>query len=86
MNSDFKRINWFVVLAGIFILIGHYLDVYVMVMPSTVGASWYIGFAEVGAFLFFGGLFMLYVFNTISKAPLLAKGDPYLEESKHFHY
>lgn len=33
MNSDFKRVNWFVVTAGIFILIGHYLDIYVMVMP-----------------------------------------------------
>lgn len=86
MNSDFKRINWFVVVAGIFILIGHYLDVYVMVMPATVGASWSIGFTEIGAFLFFAGLFILYVFNTISKAPLLAKGDPYLEESKRFHY
>ena len=86
MNSDFKRVNWFVVTAGIFILIGHYLDIYVMIMPATVGTSWFIGFPEIGAFMFFAGLFLLYVFNTMTKAPLLAKGDPFIGESKHFHY
>ncbi|PPK96957.1 MULTISPECIES: quinol:cytochrome C oxidoreductase [Nonlabens] len=86
MNSDFKRINWFVVTAGLFIIVGHYLDIYVMVMPSTVGESWFIGFPEIGSFLFFAGLFIFYVFHTISKAPLLVKGDPYVGESKHFHY
>jgi Ni/Fe-hydrogenase subunit HybB-like protein len=86
MNSDFKRVNWFVVTAGIFILIGHYVDIYVMIMPSTVGPSWFIGFPEIGAFMFFAGLFIWYIFHTISKAPLIPKGDPYLGESKHFHY
>jgi hypothetical protein len=86
MNSDFKRVNWFVVTAGLFIIIGHYLDIFVMIMPATVGESWFIGFPEIGAFLFFAGLFIFYIFHTISKAPLLPKGDPYLGESKHFHY
>jgi hypothetical protein len=86
MSSDFKRVNWFVVTAGIFILLGHYLDIYVMIMPSTVGISWFIGFPEIGAFMFFAGLFIWYIFHTISKAPLIPKGDPFLGESKHFHY
>ncbi|MDC1313253.1 quinol:cytochrome C oxidoreductase, partial [Flavobacteriaceae bacterium] len=33
MNSDYKRVNWFVVLTGIVILVGHYIDIFVMVMP-----------------------------------------------------
>ncbi|GAL00063.1 putative uncharacterized protein TTHA1760 [Nonlabens ulvanivorans] len=86
MNSDFKRVNWFVVTAGIFILLGHYLDIYVMVMPATVGESWFIGMPEIGSFMLFAGIFLLVIFNTISKAPLLAKGDPFIGESKHFHY
>ncbi len=86
MNSDFKRVNWFVVTAGLFIVIGHYLDIFVMVMPSTVGKSWFLGFPEIGAFLFFAGLFVFVIFNAISKTPLLAKGDPFMGESKHFHY
>jgi hypothetical protein len=86
MNSDFKRINWLVIGTGIIILIGHYIDVFVMVMPGTVGQSWFIGLPEIGALLFFFGLFVLVVFNSLAKAPLLAKGSPFIEESKHFHY
>ncbi len=86
MNSDFKRVNWFVVMAGIVILCGHYIDVYNMVMPATVGESWFIGISEISAVLLFLGLFLFVVFRALTKAPLLAKGNPYLEESKHFHY
>ncbi len=86
MNSDYKRVNWFVVMSGIIILIGHYLDIYNMVMPATVGESWFIGIAEIAALLFFGGLFIFIVFNALTKAPLLAKRNPYIKESKHFHY
>ncbi len=86
MNSDFKRKNWFVVTAGLFIILGHYLDVYVMIMPATVGKSWFIGLPEIGAFLFFAGLFIITVFLSLTKAPLSVKEDPYIGESKHFHY
>ncbi len=86
MNSDFKRVNWLVIGTGVLILAGHYIDVYVMVMPGTVGASWFIGIPEIGAMLFFFGLFTYIVFSSLTKAPLLAKGSPFLEESKHFHY
>ncbi len=86
MNSDYKRINWFVVMAGIVILFGHYIDIFNMIMPATVGDQWFIGTAEVGALCFFLGLFIFIVFSSLTKAPLLAKGDPYIEESKHFHY
>ena len=86
MNSDFKRVNWFVVMAGIVILCGHYIDVFNMIMPATVGESWFIGVSEISAVLLFLGLFLFVVFRALTKAPLLAKGNPYLEESKHFHY
>ena len=86
VNSDFKRVNWFVVMAGIVILCGHYVDIFNMVMPATVGKSWSIGITEISAVLMFLGLFLFVVFRALTKAPLLAKGNPYLEESKHFHY
>lgn len=86
MNSDYKRVNWFVVMTGIVILLGHYIDVFVMVMPATVGESWFIGLPEIGALLFFLGLFMLVVFTALTKAPLMVKRNPFIEESKHFHY
>lgn len=58
MNSDYKRINWFVVMTGIVILIGHYVDVFNMIMPATVGDQWFIGVAEIGSVLFFLGVYL----------------------------
>lgn len=86
MNSDFKRTNLFVIMGGIIILIGHYLDIFVMVMPATVGESWFIGISEISALLLFAGLFIFVVFRALTKVPLLPKGNPFIKESKHFHY
>ena len=86
MNSDYKRVNWFVIMAGIVILFGHYLDVYNMVMPATVGDQWHIGLPEIGGILFFGGLFVFWVFNALTKVPLQPKRNPLIEESRQFHY
>ena len=86
MNSDFKKTKFIVILTGIVIIIGHYIDVYNMIMPSAVGDLWSFGPAEIGGFMFFLGTFLYIVFRAISKAPILAKGDPFIEESKTFQY
>jgi len=86
MNSDYKRIPWFVVMTGIVILVGHYIDVFNMVMPATVGTSWAVGIPEIGAICFFFGLFVWVVFTALTKAPLLAKHNPFVKESKQYHY
>lgn len=86
LNTDFKRLSWIIVMAGIIILCGHYIDFYNMIMPATVGDQWFIGAGEIGAIMFFLGLFIFVVFTTLAKAPLLAKRNPLIEESKHFHY
>ncbi len=86
INTDFKRITWIIVMAGIVILAGHYIDFFNMIMPGTVGDSWFIGVSEISSVLFFLGLFIFTVFTALSKSPLLAKRNPFIEESKHFHY
>ena len=43
------------------------------------------GFLELGTMLGFLALFLYVVFNRLTKAPLLAKNDPYLAESLHHH-
>ena len=86
INTDFKRLSWIIVMAGIVILCGHYIDFFNMIMPATVGDRWFIGAGEIGAVLLFLGLFIFVVFTTLTKAPLLAKRNPLIEESKHFHY
>jgi len=86
MNSDYKRINWFVIMTGIVILSGHYMDVFNMIMPATVGDQWSIGIPEIGGILFFAGLFIFWVFRALTKAPLQPTRNPYIEESRQFHY
>jgi len=86
INTDFKRITWVLVMAGTVILLGHYIDFFNMIMPSSVGDQWFIGVSEIGSVLFFLGLFIFVVFTALTKAPLLPKRNPYIEESKHFHY
>jgi len=86
INTDFKRLSWIIVMAGIVILFGHYIDFFNMIMPATVGDQWFIGMPEIGSILFFLGLFIFVVFTALTKAPLEPKNNPYIEESKHFHY
>ena len=86
MNSDYKRVNWLIVMTGIVILFGHYLDFYNMIMPGTVGDQWFIGIPEMGGVLFFGGLFIYVVFKTLTKVSLEPSGDPLFKESEKFVY
>ena len=86
MNSDYKRIPWFIVMAGMIILVGHYMDVYNMIMPATVGDRWGFGLPEISALALFSGLFIILVFYSLSKAPLLEKRNPFIKESENFHY
>lgn len=84
MSRDSKRNFFFLMFVGTIIFIGHYLDVIMIVMPGTVGHEWTgLGWMELGSFLFFLGLFLYVVLNNLTKAPLLVKNHPFLEESLH---
>jgi hypothetical protein len=86
INSDFKSIPWFVIIGGIVILSGHYIDVFVMIMPATVGAQWGIGIPEISSILFFLGIFIYATFSAFAKANSIPTGNPFLKESEHYHY
>ena len=86
MNSDYKRIPWFVVIAAVFILVGHYIDIFLLVMPSTVGHNWGFGIPEIAAFLFFLGLFIFIVGTGLGKVSLRPKNDPFIRESENHHF
>ena len=86
INSDFKSIPWLVILGGIAILVGHYVDLFVMIMPGTVGGQWGFGIGEISGILFFIGLFIYATFSAFSKAEVLPKGNPFLHESETHHY
>jgi hypothetical protein len=83
MTRDSKRQMTFLRLVACVIIVGHWLDFYMMIMPGAVGEHGGFGLIEFGLIGVFAGVFMLVVGTTLSKAPLIAKNHPMLEESLH---
>ena len=85
MSRDAKRNNTRLIFVFIVILIGHWINSYLLVVPGTLNKHGHIGFTEIGMGLGFFGLFIFVVFNSLSKTPLETKNHPFLDESKHLH-
>ncbi|MBN4066010.1 quinol:cytochrome C oxidoreductase [Candidatus Amoebophilus asiaticus] len=85
MDRDAKRNPKVLTIVAIGLVIGHWLDFYLMIMPGTVGENYGFGILEIGLFLGFAGLFGLMVGRALSKAPLIPQNHPFLEESVHHH-
>ncbi|MFP5469974.1 MAG: quinol:cytochrome C oxidoreductase [Bacteroidia bacterium] len=83
MSRESKRAYGVLTTVGAIIFIGHWLDVFLMIMPGTVFGHWTIGLLEIGMFMMFFGAFVFIVLTNLSKAPLMPKHHPYLEESLH---
>lgn len=85
MSRDTKRNRGFIIVAAFIMIIGHWLDVYIMVTPGSVGGQWSIDWTHIGTFLGFAGLFIFVVFRSLAKLPLMPTKHPMYVESKHFH-
>ncbi len=85
MSADAKRNAGILMFVCFTIIIGHWGDVYMLITPGTMGEHGSIGFMEVGLFMAFAGVFTFFILNTLTKAPLMPKNHPYLDESKHHH-
>ena len=83
MSRDAKRHAGILIFVGLIIVIGHWLDVYVMVSGGSMGASASIGFVEIGMALAFLGLFIRVILTNLTKAPLTPVNHPFLDESIH---
>lgn len=85
MRRDAKRdLNALTIVASVLIL-SHWLDFFLMIMPPTVGENWGMGFLEIGMFLAFAGLFLYVVFGELAKASLVPKQHPLYKESLDHH-
>jgi len=78
-KRNFKLMKW----ATIIILVGHWLDYYMMIMPGTVGEHNGFGIIEFGTTAGFVGIFIWLMLTGLSKAPLVPKNHPFLQESLH---
>ncbi len=85
MTRDAKRQMIMLKIVTIAILIGHWLDFYLMMMPGTMRGDAGIGFIEIGTTLIFLGVFLLVFTKGLTKASLVPVNHPFLEESVHHH-
>jgi hypothetical protein len=87
MARDYKRILNRLMWVAIIIILGHWLDYYMMIMPETVGAKGAgFSFEEIGTFVAFAGLFTFLMLSALSRfKALVPKNHPFLEESLHHH-
>ncbi len=69
----------------IVLLVGRWLDLYLMIMPTFSGKSWPIGGLELGLAAGGFGVFMLGFLWALRRAPLVPVNDPFLVESLHYH-
>jgi hypothetical protein len=85
LSRDAKRNPYFIIPVSILIFFGHYLDVYLLVVPGTLHEHAKFGFLELGTFLGFLGLFIHVVLRAFASAPMIPVNHPFLEESKALH-
>jgi hypothetical protein len=83
MSRDAKRNAGILIFVGLIIVVGHWLDVYIMVSAGALGETASIGFMEIGMAVAFLGLFIRVVLTNLTKAPLTPINHPFLDESIH---
>ncbi|MBI1221714.1 MAG: quinol:cytochrome C oxidoreductase [Bacteroidetes bacterium] len=83
MTRNAKRNTTWLYIVGTIILVGHWNDVYLMIMPGAVGEMAGLGLLELGMPVFFAGLFIYVVLQAFEKAPTFPLQHPYLQESVH---
>lgn len=83
MTRNAKRNPKFITIVAISILIGHWNDVYLMLVPGSIDTQGSVGFLEIGMALLFAGVFIYWIFTAISKRGLIPVKHPYIEESAH---
>lgn len=85
MTRDAKRLNVFLKIACIVIILGHWIDFYLMMTPGTLGENGAFGLTEIGMYLMFGSVFLFVVLRGLASMALVPKNHPMLEEAKHHH-
>ena len=70
---------------SIILLVGRWLDLYLMIMPPFSGGKPHINLWEIGMAAGLVGIFVLGMLAALRKAPLVPVRDPYLAESLHYH-
>lgn len=79
-----KRTGGLLATVAVVVLLGTWLDLYLMVQPATGGSNPGFGPWEVAAIAGTGTLFTLIFARAMRSAPPVPLGDPFLSESLHY--
>jgi hypothetical protein len=85
MTRDSKRISVFLKIVCVVVLLGHWLDFYLMITPGTLKENGAFGLMEIGSFILYSTAFIFVVMLGWTKASLVPVNHPMLEESVHHH-
>lgn len=81
ISKKLKKKPQIIITICFIILIGHMIDIYNMIMPSSVGYFYGFGYPEIGSFLFVGSVFIFIIYRDFRKNKLLPLGNPLCNES-----
>ncbi|MDZ4716462.1 MAG: quinol:cytochrome C oxidoreductase [Cytophagales bacterium] len=84
MRDSKRQIGMLKVVCPI-IIVGHWLDYYLMVTPGVMQGNGGLGLLEIGMALIFLAMFLWVTLSSLSKFPLVAKNHPMLKESLGHH-
>lgn len=85
MSRGAKRNKNRLIFVCTIILIGHWINSYLLFAPGTLNDHGHLGFLEVGLGIGYLGLFLKIVLNNLSKRNIEIGSHPFLDESKHLH-
>ncbi len=85
MGRPLKRHAGTLVKVAVFVLVGRWLDLYLMILPSVSPEAPPFGVWEVGGALMAVGVFMRVFARMFLRAAPVPVKDPYLSESLHYH-
>lgn len=77
----FKLNDKIILYASIILVIGHWLDLYIIIMPTSMGDTPQLGVWEIALFAGTIALVFWVVASSLSKVSIVPKNDPYLVES-----
>lgn len=86
MTNTSKRIPMVLGPIAAVVFVGHWIDFYLLSMPSVLGPYGSVGLVEIGTYLLFLGVFLYLGFQALTKSSLVPKKHPYLQESIQHYY
>ena len=85
LHRKAPRLNRVMLIGSVVVFIGHWIDLFLAIMPGVLGDKAAIGIFEIGLTIGYGGLFLWVVFRSLSKASLVPYNHPFFKESQEYH-